>query len=184
MRNLPNRATNAWHKSFMKPKVADFIWFGFDWIIAEIEREQQRWFIWLICVFACGIVIFHLLNLQFFSLYLPVFGCFLVILGLFLRQNRMFLARFGVFLPNIRWLFASFCIVFTCFLGFLAANIELFRVNTAGIDYPIYKTNLQGSIVAIELFSDSSARLLIKPNYTRLTPRPESLDVILYGNYL
>ena len=157
MRELPNRAALAWQKSIAKPKFADFIFYAADWVIAEIEREQERWFIWLIAFFASGIVMFHAFNLHVSQAYLMILSGFLVIFGVFLHQKQRF---FGVF-----------CVFFVAFLGFFTANFEHDRVKTNVIERPLYKTQIVGMIVDIELFSDQHSRVLIKPHsIEKLTP--------------
>lgn len=151
MRQLPNRAANAWQKSIAKPKFADFMFYALDWVLAEIEREQQRWFIWLIAFFGAGIVMFHALNWRISMPFLLIFCCFLAILGLFLHQKRHFFAVFLVFL--------------TLFIGFFTANLEYLRVKTNIIERPLYKTNIEGIISNIELFSDQHSRILIEPSH-------------------
>ncbi|MGL1920298.1 MAG: ComEC family competence protein [Hyphomicrobiales bacterium] len=151
MRELPNRAANAWRKSIAKPKFADFIYFAADWVLAEIEREQEKWFIWLVAVFGAGIVMFHSVNLRFTAIYLLIFAAFMVVLGVFLYKKRRFLGLF--------------CLFLMLFLGFLAANLEFLRVETATIERPLYKTEIHGIISDIELFSDQHSRVLIEPSF-------------------
>ncbi|MBL1420329.1 MAG: ComEC/Rec2 family competence protein [Alphaproteobacteria bacterium] len=150
MRQIPNRAAYAWQQSNAKPKFADFIFYAADWMIAEIEREQERWFIWLIAFFAAGIVMFHALNLHVSQAYLVIFSGFLAIFAVFLHQKQRF--------------FAVFCLFSVVFLGFFAANFEYFRVKTQTIERPLYKTDIQGIVTDIELFSDQHSRVLIKPH--------------------
>ncbi len=155
---MPNRAEIAWQKSFIKPKFTDYFWYGLDWLLAEIENEQDRWFIGLIVIFAGGVVLFHQLNIPIFSPFLLVFGMVLVAFLVVFGQNGAFLRKKPV-------VFAGFCMFLSLFLGFSFANFEFFRVNTPKIESPIYKTNLEGIITNIELFSTGQSRILIKPNF-------------------
>ncbi|MBL1240602.1 MAG: ComEC/Rec2 family competence protein, partial [OCS116 cluster bacterium] len=150
MREIRNRAAHAWQKSIAKPKFVDFIFYAADWVLAEIEREQQRWFIWLIAFFAAGIVMFHALNQHVSQPYLMIFSGFLALFGVFLHQKQRF---FGVF-----------CLFLMVFLGYCSANFEYFRIKTAVIERPLYKTEIQGIITNIELFSDQHSRVLIQPH--------------------
>lgn len=164
MHHSQNRAAKAWQKSFIKPSFPDYIWFGFDWVIAEIQLEQQRWFMWQVVFFACGILAFHTVNYRFPNAYLAIFGVFLMVLGLFLRENRLFRQKFGGFLTYKPLFFATFIIIFCGFLGFFAANIQYQFVKTDIIKYPIYKTNITGIITDIQIYTDKRSRLLIKPS--------------------
>lgn len=167
MRELPNRAASAWQKSIAKPKFADFIYYALDWTIAEIEREQQRWFVWLICFFGVGIVMFHAQVSRFSVSILLVFAAFLAIFWLFLHKKRHF--------------FAIFCLFLMVFLGFSAANFEYFRVKTNIIERPLYKAKISGIITNIELYSDQHSRILLKPNFIE-NIEPEKLPKYIRFN--
>ncbi|MCJ8322479.1 MAG: ComEC/Rec2 family competence protein [Rhizobiales bacterium] len=158
MRETSNRAAKAWRDSYLKPKFADFIWFGIDWLIAEVEREQQRWFIWLIVFFGCGIVIFQLTNMQVMWQILALITLILPLFWWFFRQKRLI---FAVFLP-----------FFAGFLGFFAANLEYLQVQTVKIERIFYKTKISGTIVDIELYSQQNSRILIKPDYIEKLDNP------------